>query len=102
MSDPTRAVEREMAELLGYATIRSGAKDLFLSLPSGLASLVASMPQDRLDPETVAMVKYTHGLIHNAFQRVALKVCGWSGRYCLSYSRWVFRFHSKSLDSVGE
>lgn len=71
MGEPTRAVEREFAELLGYATIRSRAKDLFLSVPAGLINVAS---RSRLDPETKAMVKYMHRLIHNAFQRVTLKV----------------------------
>lgn len=72
MGEPTRPVERQLVELLGYATIRSKAKDLFLSLPQAMTKYASG--QKNMSTEDVAMLKYLHRLLRDAFQRVTLKV----------------------------
>jgi hypothetical protein len=76
MQEPARAVDRQLGELLGYSTIRSRAKDLFLALVQAVTKAAAAGDKDKdadTDASRAAMVKYMHGLIHSAFQRVSLK-----------------------------
>lgn len=67
----TKAIERQLSDLLGYATILSKAKDLFMSLPNAVVALVEDSAPSK---EDCANIKYLHCLIHNSFQRVTLKV----------------------------
>lgn len=78
----TKAIERQLSDLLGYATILSKANDMFMSLPNAIVALVEDSTPSKQD---CANIKYLHCLIHNSFQRVTLKVRRHRGIRCLIF-----------------